>query len=71
MIMQVRKDGMVLLGRNALERALRQYRVSVQIRRTVRQPNDIRSGVLEQVPKGEWRGGISPPRSPRTVGELS
>ena len=36
-----------------------------------RTAGDIRSGVLEQVPKGEWRGGISPPRSPRTVGELS
>ena len=35
----------------ALARQDKPFDVSVQIRRTVRQPNDIRSGVLEQIAK--------------------
>ena len=35
----------------ALDRQNKPFDVSVQIRRTVRQPNDVRSGVLEQIAK--------------------
>jgi len=40
----------------ALDRQNKPFDVSVQIRRTVRQPNDVSSGVLEQVPK--FRGEL-------------
>ena len=50
----------------ALDRQNKPFDVSVQIRRTVRQPNDVRSGVLEQIAKGEWRGGISIPSCAKT-----
>ena len=35
----------------ALDRQNKSFDISVQIRRTVRQPNDVRSGVLEQIAK--------------------
>ncbi len=35
----------------ALDRQNKPFDISVQIRRTVRQPNDVRSGVLEQIAK--------------------
>ena len=35
----------------ALERQNKPFDISVQIRLTVRQPNDVRSGVLEQIAK--------------------
>ena len=33
------------------DRQNKPFDISVQIRRTVRQPNDVRSGVLEQIAK--------------------
>ena len=33
----------------ALDRQNKPFNISVQIRRTVRQPNDVHSGVLEQI----------------------